>query len=53
MPVDDGDRRQEVALFRFERIADLLRLEAGSQALRRQLRERAGQACPPTGPQAG
>ena len=45
MPVDDGDRRQEVALFRFERIADLLRLEAGSQALRRQLRERAGQAC--------
>ena len=45
MPVDDGDRRQEVALFRCERIADLLRLEAGSQALRRQLRERAGQAC--------
>ena len=45
MPVDDGDRRQEVALFRFERIANLLRLEAGSQALRRQLRERAGQAC--------
>ena len=41
MAGDDGDRRQQVALFRFERIADLLRLEAGSKALRRRLRERA------------
>ena len=45
MAGDDGDRRQQVALFRFERIADLLRLEAGSKALRRRLRERAGQEC--------
>lgn len=45
MAGENNDRRQQVALFRFERIADLLRLEAGSKALRQRLRERAGQEC--------
>ena len=41
----DPKHRQEVALFRYERIADLLRLEPGSKEGGRRLRERAAEEC--------
>ena len=41
----DPKHRQKVALFRYERIADLLRLEPGSKEWGRRLRERAAEEC--------
>ena len=38
-------RREETALFRFERIAGLVRLEPGSETFRRVLRARAAEEC--------
>lgn len=45
MPQSDQKQHQEVALFRYERIADLLRLEPGSREWSRRLRERAAEEC--------
>ena len=43
MAEHDPKHRQRVALFRYERIADLLRLEPGSKEWSRRLRERAAE----------
>ena len=45
MAEHDPKHRQRVALFRYERIADLLRLEPGSREWSRRLRERAAEEC--------